>query len=115
MKTLNKFLALGTVLMLGACATNHELSGGLFSNYKIAKDSNPAFKAVKTGQACYHAVDIWPVGGLIGLPFLNFSFGDGSVTTAAQNGGISKVATVDHEVFSILSVYGKVCTNVAGE
>lgn len=115
MKMFQKLSAVAVLGLLGACASQHEISGGLFANYKLAKDSNPQFKPVKTGQACYHGIDTWPITMLLGLGNLGFSFGDGSVSTAMANGGIKNVATVDHEVFSILSVYGKVCTNVAGE
>jgi hypothetical protein len=115
MKLFKKLSAVAVLGLLGACATNNEVSGVLFSSYKMAKDTNPQFKSAKVGQACFTNIDIWPLSALLFGANIGLSFGDGSVSTAMTNGGVTKVATVDHEVFSVLGVYGKVCTNVAGE
>ncbi len=43
------------------------------------------------------------------------SRGDASIETAAKNGGITKIKTVDYKVFSILGLYGKLTTVVTGD
>ena len=62
-------------------------------------------------------------GGVIGTKkgrscsknIMGFSSGDSSILTAARNGGITKIATVDSEYENILFISGKHCTIVTGE
>ena len=44
-----------------------------------------------------------------------FASGNASVTRAAQDGGISKIKTVEHEFFNILLIYQSYTTYVTGE
>ncbi|MBI5788082.1 MAG: hypothetical protein HZA78_04415 [Candidatus Schekmanbacteria bacterium] len=41
--------------------------------------------------------------------------GDASIDTAARNGGITKIKSVDYKVFSVLGIYAKLTTVVTGE
>ena len=49
--------------------------------------------------------------GILGL----YSFGDCSTSTAAANGGITKIRTVDVESYNILGIYYTYTTIVTGE
>ena len=46
---------------------------------------------------------------------LGFAFGDCSVATAAENGGIATVSHVDSDYLSVLGLYSKYTTIVYGE
>jgi len=41
--------------------------------------------------------------------------GDASIDSAKKQGGIRSVTSVDHETFTVLSVYSSFCTVVRGE
>lgn len=41
--------------------------------------------------------------------------GDASISAAKKNGGISKIAYVDHKTTNVLHLYGQYCTIVTGE
>ena len=41
--------------------------------------------------------------------------GDSSIETAKKNGGITKVASIDTEIGSVIMLYGSYCTIVTGE
>lgn len=43
------------------------------------------------------------------------STGDCSIASAAKNGGIQKISTVDYDVFTLLGLYSKTTTMVTGE
>ncbi|MFC1808529.1 TRL-like family protein [Candidatus Omnitrophota bacterium] len=43
------------------------------------------------------------------------SYGDGSIETAAANGGISKIKTVDLKVKNVLGIYMETTTIVTGD
>jgi hypothetical protein len=57
----------------------------------------------KSGEACAQ--------NILGI----VSTGDSSIEMAKKNSGITKIATIDRTYWSILSVYGKACTKVAGQ
>lgn len=44
-----------------------------------------------------------------------FAFGDASIDTAIQNGGITKVKYVDYDARNILGIYGEYTTTVYGD
>jgi hypothetical protein len=107
MKTLLKLSALaGALLMVSGCAMatggNGSVTGFLYSGYKMGGSVGPA-QGTKTGEACASSIL-----GFIGT-------GDASVSAAKQAGGITQVAHVDHDVFSILGLYAKSCTVVVGQ
>ncbi|NWF93426.1 MAG: hypothetical protein HXY46_10950 [Syntrophaceae bacterium] len=64
-----------------------------------------------TGEVSYTKVGTAEVTSIMGL----VAFGDGSITTAAKNGGIKKIKYVDYEVENILGVIGKYKTVVYGD
>ncbi len=64
-----------------------------------------------TGEVTYTKVGKAEVISVLGF----VAIGDGSITTAAKNGGIKKVKYVDYEVENILGVYGKYTTVVYGD
>jgi hypothetical protein len=41
--------------------------------------------------------------------------GDASAATAAKNGGISKISSVDYHTKSILGLWAESCTKVSGD
>lgn len=43
------------------------------------------------------------------------SFGNASIVKAKQNGGISRVATVDHDYSNLLWSFGRYCVVITGE
>jgi hypothetical protein len=78
------------------------VSGLIYSGYKMGGDVGPG-TGTKTGQACASSIL-----GLVGV-------GDASIGAAKQAGGITQVAHVDHEVFSLLGLYASSCTIVVGQ
>lgn len=68
----------------------------------VSSDAKP----LKTGKAC-----VFNVLRIVAL-------GDARITTAAQSGGITKIASIDSEAFDVLSywgIYARYCTVVKGE
>jgi len=65
--------------------------------------SNPEVATTKTGEACANSI--------LGL----IATGDASIEAAKKEGGITKVATVDHSTTNVLYFYGQYCTIVTGE
>jgi hypothetical protein len=100
--------ALGAALVssLGGCAIatggNGSVDGFLYSGYKMGGAVGPA-TGTKTGQACASSI----LGAI--------AIGDGSIASAKAAGGITQVAHVDHEIFSILGIYASSCTTVVGQ
>lgn len=103
MKSLNlSILAVGGALVLSSCAT-YGPSGIIYSGGTTGVTANNDVSSAKTGKAC--------VTSILSL----VSSGDGSIKAAKDNGGITKVATVDYDAFNVLGVYGNYCTIVTGE
>ena len=71
---------------MSGCAMAHPgiVNGALYSGYNLGSAAGPADGGAKQGEAC--AMSIL---GVIGV-------GDASIQTAKANGGIAKVAAVDH-------------------
>lgn len=88
--------------ILGGCATYAPL-GVVYNSGTTGVSANSSVKPVKTGTAC--------VKSFVGL----LALGDGSIAAAKAEGGISRVSTVDYDVFNVLGVYGQYCTVVRGE
>lgn len=59
--------------------------------------------ASKQGRAC--------AKNFVGVVAL----GDASIAAAKRAGGITRVATVDHDSMNVVGVYSRFCTIVAGE
>lgn len=96
-------LVLFLAFCLAGCATY--LPGGAF--YVGAKGGI----ATSTGEVTYTKVGTSEVTSILGL----VATGDGSITTAAKNGGIKRIKYVDYEVENILGVFGKYKTVVYGD
>jgi hypothetical protein len=78
------------------------VSGSLYSGYKMGGVVGPG-QGTKTGQACASSIL-----GIIGT-------GDASLAAAKAAGGITQVAHVDHDNFSILGLYASTCTVAVGQ
>lgn len=90
---------------LGGCAgsaTMNDVPGALFAQYQSGRDAEGSVGG-KTGKACAESFLGW------------FAIGDASVQTAAENGGISTVTSVDRHVKNVLGVYAEYCTVVKGK
>jgi hypothetical protein len=77
------------------------LTGGIYQGYTVGSSVGPGAPG-KTGESCAMSI----LGAV--------AIGDASVDAAKKAGGITQVATIDHESFSILGIYGNVCTVVKG-
>jgi hypothetical protein len=76
--------------------------GYIYSGYKSSGQVGTAQPA-KRGEACVSSV----LGAI--------ATGDASIEQAKKAGGISQIAFVDHEQFSILGIYATSCTIVHGQ
>lgn len=101
MKKLAGLLILGA--LVSGCATSYPL-GVIFTEVKepVAVGDQP-ITGTKVGKAMSTSV--------LGI----VATGDASITTAARNGGITKISHVDYEVRNILGVVGEYTTVVYGE
>jgi len=103
MKLVAVVLALGG---LNGCAMaaggNAHAMGTIYSGYKSPGNIGTA-AAGKTGEAC--------ISSILGA----VATGDASIEAAKKAGGITQVAHVDHEQFSVLGVYATSCTIVHGQ
>ncbi|HEX2731498.1 MAG TPA: TRL domain-containing protein [Polyangiaceae bacterium] len=99
-------LVLGLALTANGCAMasggNGAVTGGLYSGYKMGGAVTTG-TGTKSGQACASSIL-----GFIGT-------GDASVSAAMAAGGITEVAHVDHDIFSVLGLYATSCTIVVGK
>ncbi len=100
-KTTVLFAALAAFL-LSSCAFVAPMPGTIYTGMKAGSFENSDVKAAKEGTACAQSV--------LGI----VTWGDASIEAAKKEGGIKKVASVDHESFAVL-VYGKYCTIIKGE
>ncbi|WP_108126371.1 TRL-like family protein [Saccharospirillum mangrovi] len=57
----------------------------------------------RTGEACAQSI--------LGL----VATGDASITAAKRDGGISRIAYIEHKTTNVLHFYGQYCTIVVGE
>ncbi|MEM1013726.1 MAG: TRL-like family protein [Planctomycetota bacterium] len=109
----SKFLAtaaLGTAAVAGTgCYAGSGVGvayapGFLYSDYTYPAYANGGGTVgTKSGEAM--------ITSILGL----VATGDASIRTAASNGGISEVMTVDTKVTNILGIYSTVTTVVSGE
>ena len=93
-------------MVLGGCAMasggNGSLTGSIYSGYKMGGVVGSG-QGTKTGEACANSI--------LGVA----AMGDASISAAKAAGGITQVAHVDHDNFSVLGVYAKTCTIVVGQ
>jgi len=100
-----KKVLLGSLFYLTSCAMVQTTAGpGLILTQ--AKDMVLAVEtdrpATKQGIACLENI----LGAVVS--------GDASIDAAKREGRITKVATVDREVYSVLGIYARSCTVVTG-
>ncbi len=108
-----RILKIAVVLLVGAgfvgCSISPHIGpggGGIFSDFHVPAiyDSvNQVGPGSKNGSS-----ELTSYLGLVNL-------GDASIYTAANNGGISEIKTVDHHYTSILGIVQTWKTNVTGE
>jgi hypothetical protein len=96
-------VAAGMTMLSGCAFTGPGLAtGSIYSGYTLGSGVGPG-TGTKSGEAC-----VMSILGIVAL-------GDGSIDAAKKDGGVTQVASVDHTVFSILGIYGNVCTKVTGQ
>lgn len=78
-------------------------SFGIYSETKANDQITDETLTAKRGEACSTSI--------LGL----VTTGDASVPTAAKNGGIKKIVSVDNDFVQVLGVWAKFCTVVTGE
>ncbi|MDX1957698.1 MAG: TRL domain-containing protein [Leptospiraceae bacterium] len=89
---------------LTSCASG-PVSGLLFTYTKYAGEENldSSIPPTAEGESCQYSI------------LTLFSYGDSSAGTAADNGGILRIATVDHSTLSVLTLlFIRNCTIVRG-
>jgi len=101
-------LAVGCTLLFTGCAGmafGSRANGpyGIYSGTKANDQVTDLAVAGKTGEACSESYLGW------------VTVGDSSVPTAAKNGGITKIASVDNNFMQVLGIYAKFCTVVTGQ
>ena len=60
----------------------------------------------RTGEACTNRILLWIIG---------WTWGEGTISDAANDGGITRISTVDTEQLNVLSIYSRQCTVVKGD
>ena len=95
--------------LLVGCASYYPMgivyTSGNYNNGNVAVDATniTGSRISRVGKACATSV--------LGL----VAWGDNSVATAKDKGGLSKVNDIDYEVDNLLGIYGKYCTIVRGQ
>jgi hypothetical protein len=102
MKKMLFAVIIASVALLSGCSTS-PVSGAINVAKWDGHISNPGVPTTKTSRACAQSV--------LGI----VAFGDASIETAKRSGGITKVATVDHETLNVFYFFGQYCTVVYGE
>jgi len=78
-------------------------SGALYTSVKYAGTATSNAGARKQGVSC--------ASSILGI----IATGDATIDTAKATAGISKVASVDMDAFSVLGLYARIFTIVKGE
>jgi hypothetical protein len=96
-------LLLAPLLLSGcAIAASPVGNGQIYTHVHGPVASGPATSSAKSGRAC--------AMNYVGM----VAMGDASIDAAKKEGGISNVASVDHDSFTVLGVYARFCTVVRG-
>lgn len=93
------------VSMTGCAMVASPTNGTVYTDVKYPGAHTPqgAVPGPKTGVA--------EAQNILGI----VATGDASIQAAARNGGITRIATVEHQATSILGVWGKFTTMVTGD
>ncbi|MEN9581032.1 MAG: hypothetical protein RJA70_4041 [Pseudomonadota bacterium] len=103
------FAKFGLILVVSSLAAGCAMSasspvtGTIYTAAKGATAVTSNVGTSKEGRACASSIL-----GAIGM-------GDASIASAAKQGGITKISTVDSDNFSVLGIYATNCTIVTGE
>lgn len=106
MKNTLKLAAVASAIILttGCAMGRSPVSNGMiFTDVKGSESATSGASASKHGESC--------ATNVLGL----VAYGDASAHTAADNGGISKIQTVDYKTNTVLGVWARSCTHVFGE
>ncbi len=94
----------GMLLLASCAAVSSPATGYIYSEVSHGTDvGDGAAAATKSGKGCLTSILGW------------VATGDASIDTAKRNGGITRIAYIDHTSKSILGVYAEYCTVVRGE
>jgi len=95
-------LVVGALGLYGCGAIFPYQSGVVYTDYQIPAMTTENETGTKQGEACQT--------NILGL----VATGDASISTAAENGGITNIYAVDTNFSTILGIYSKSCTLVTG-
>ena len=101
MKKFSLVLGIAALLLFSGCATTSPV-GALYTEAKLPITATSSADASKEGEATCTSI--------LGL----IAVGDCSIETAAENGKITNIKSVDKKVFSILGIYSTYTTVVKG-
>lgn len=93
------------LLLLTGCAYPwaSPLIGGVYTGVEAHQSATANPVGNKRGEAC-----AFSILGLVAI-------GDASATTAAKNGGVTKIGLVDNDMMGVLGLFARHCTVVHGE
>ncbi|MEW6744652.1 MAG: TRL-like family protein [Planctomycetota bacterium] len=94
---------IGLILCTGCAMVATPVAGFLYMDVKGPITATENTAGDKVGEATATTILGW------------VATGDASIDTAASNGGISEIKTVDHHSWQILGIYGKFTTRVTGK
>ncbi|MCC2637134.1 MAG: Protein trl tRNA-associated locus protein [Moraxellaceae bacterium] len=95
-------LTLATSLLGGCAVVASPTTGWLYTSVQGPVTTGNGTDASKSGKAC--------ATNVLGL----IAIGDASTDAAKKAGGITNVASVDHDSMSVLGLFGTFCTVVKG-
>lgn len=95
-------LGLAVFFLSGCAMAAAPVNGTLYSHVVGPVNATSVPKATRTGKACSATYLGW------------VALGEGGIENAKREGGISEVASVDSESFSVLGLYARFCTVVTG-
>jgi len=99
------FVKIGVILFLvSGCAASAmaPVNGWVYSDVVGPLGATSVPKATRTGMSCAASYLGW------------VALGDAGIEAAKRSGGISEVASVDHQTWSVLGIYARFCTLVRG-
>jgi hypothetical protein len=97
-------LVTGSVFITGcAVVTSPVGNGGLYTGVQGPLEVGSETGSSKKGESCAQ--------NILGL----VAMGDASIAAAKDNGGITRVSSVDHDSLSVLGLFSRFCTQVSGE
>lgn len=81
--------------------------GGLFQQTTIAGSGNDlTIPQTHVGEACTKRIFLY---------FIGWTWDEATVAAAAENGGVTRISTVDTTQLNVLTIYSQQCTIVKGD